>query len=79
MPRLAPTNWQTQVRVFEAYGCTFVHPTSSHLVYDHPRARRPVIIPRYEEVPVFIIRNNMRAVGMSREDYFEILDRVGRK
>jgi len=73
MPRLTPTPWQTQVRVFEKYGCTFVHQQGSHLVSEHPTAKRPVVIPKYEEVPVTIIRTNMRTVGMTREEYFRLL------
>lgn len=34
---------------------------------------RPVVIPDWSEVPVFIIKNNMRTAGMSREIYFELL------
>ena len=73
MPRLTPTSWQTQVRIFEKYGCTFVRERGSHLVYDHPKAKRPVVIPKYEEVPVTVIRTNMRTVGMTREEYFRLL------
>ncbi|MFH1610002.1 MAG: type II toxin-antitoxin system HicA family toxin [Candidatus Bipolaricaulota bacterium] len=73
MPRLTPTNWQTQVRVFEKFGCFFVRRQGSHLVYDHPQARRPVIIPKYEEVPVTVIRTNMNTVGMPRATYFDLL------
>jgi predicted RNA binding protein YcfA (HicA-like mRNA interferase family) len=62
-----------QVRISEKYRCTFVQQTGSHLIYDHPQARRPVIIPKYEEVPVTIIRTNMRTVEMSREEYFGLL------
>lgn len=62
MPRLSPTSWQTQVRQ-----------RGSHLVYDHPQAKRPVVIPRYEEVPTTVIRANMRTVGMTREEYFKLL------
>ena len=61
------------MRVFERYGCTFVRQGESHLVYDHPKAKRPVIIPKYEEVPVTVIRTNMRTVGMTREDYFKLV------
>jgi hypothetical protein len=35
---------------------------------------RPVIIPTYAEVPVFIIRNNLKTAGLSRDDYFKLLD-----
>lgn len=74
MPRLTPTDWKTQVRIFEAYGCTFVRQRGDHLVYDHPKARRPVIIPRYDEVPITVIKTNMSTVGLSREQYFALLE-----
>lgn len=35
---------------------------------------RPLVIPHYEAVPVFIIKNLLRTAGMSRERYFELLD-----
>lgn len=73
MPKLLPTDYQTQVRVFEKYGCVFVRQRGSHLVYDHPKARRPVVIPKYDEVPVTVIRANMRTVGMTRDEYFLLL------
>lgn len=31
------------------------------------------MIPEYDEIDVEIIRNNMRTVGMTREQYFELL------
>ena len=74
--KIAPTNWRTQVRVFEAFGCRFVRQKGDHLVFSHSAARRPVIIPRYDEVPVTIIRTNMRTVGMTREQYFALLRQV---
>jgi len=36
-------------------------------------AKRAVVIPKYDEIPVTVIRNNMKTVGMTREDYFSIL------
>lgn len=73
MARLIPTAWQKQVRIFEKYGCTFLRQKGSHLIYDHPNAKRPVVIPQYDEVPVTIIRANMRTVGMTREAYLKLL------
>lgn len=73
MPKLSPTDWQTQVRVFEKYSCVFVRQRGAHLVYDHPKARRPIVIPKYDEVPVTVIRANMRTVGMTRDEYFQLL------
>ena len=72
MPRLAPTDWQTLVRIFEAYGFKKDRANSSHVVLSKLGCLRPVIIPKYNEVGVDIIKNNMRTAGMTREKYFEL-------
>ena len=76
MPKLSPTNWQTQVKIFEGFGCVYIRQKGDHLIYHHQNARRAVVIPRYHEVSVTIIRNNMRTVGMSRQEYFRLLGTV---
>jgi hypothetical protein len=40
------------------------------LIYVKPGIRRPLVIPLYREIPVFIIKNLLRTSGMSRERYF---------
>jgi len=35
-----------------------------------------VVIPKYKEIPVFIIKNNMKVVGLSVEEYLSILEKV---
>ena len=47
-----------------------------HLVYSYPGAMRPVVIPKYEEVPAFIIKNNMKVIGMTRDQYFQFLENI---
>jgi len=63
------------VKVFEASGFTFVRQKGDHLVYVKPGVKRPVIIPKYKQVPVFIILNNLRSAGLTREEYFKILEK----
>lgn len=46
-----------------------------HLIYTKQGVIRPVVIPKYQAVPVFIIKNNLRTAGMSRERYFELLEK----
>jgi predicted RNA binding protein YcfA (HicA-like mRNA interferase family) len=75
MPRLAPTDWQTQVRIFKADRFNEDRITGSHVVLTKPGVLRPVIIPKYDEVGIDIIKNNMRTAGMSRERYFELLEK----
>ena len=74
--KIRPTTYQVQIRIFEAAGCVYVRTQGNHLVYHYPGAKRPVVIPKYKEVPVFVIRNNMKVIGMSAEDYLSILSKV---
>jgi len=73
MPRISPTNWRVQLKVFQAYGCQYKRKKGSHHVLTYPGAKRAVVIPEYGEVDIDIIKSNMRTVGMSREEYFELL------
>ena len=34
--------------------------------------KRDSMIPAYKEVPVFIIRNNLKTAGISRDEYFAL-------
>jgi predicted RNA binding protein YcfA (HicA-like mRNA interferase family) len=60
MSAIKPTTYQVQVKIFEAAGCRYVRTQGDHLVYSYPGAMRPVVIPKYQEVPAFIIKNNMK-------------------
>ncbi len=46
------------------------------MIYHYPGALRPVVIPMYREVPVFIIRNNMKTIGMTVEEYRKIFGEI---
>jgi len=74
--RIKPTPYQVQVRIFKSAGCVYVRTQGDHLIYHYLGAKRPVVIPKYKEVPVFIIRNNMKVIGMSVEEYTSILNKV---
>lgn len=76
MPRLVPTSWKVLKQVFEADGFKLERQTDSHLVYSKPGILRPVIIPKYDEVGLDIIKRNMRTAGMSRPRYFELLRKI---
>ena len=74
--KIKPTHYQVQVKIFEMAGCVYARTKGDHFIYHYPGAIRPVVIPKYKEVPVFVIKNNMRVIGMSREKYFELLQKV---
>jgi hypothetical protein len=45
------------------------------MVFTKPGVLRPIVIPTYKSVPVFIIKNNIRTSGMNRDRYFELLEK----
>ena len=73
MPKFAPVDWKTLERIFLAAGFEFVRQEGSHRSYYKQGTVRPVVIPVYREVPVFIIRNNLKTAGISRDEYFRLL------
>jgi predicted RNA binding protein YcfA (HicA-like mRNA interferase family) len=74
MPRLKPVSYKRLVEIFEAEGFVCVRTEGDHLVFTKPGVNRPVVIPKYAAVPVFIIKNNLRTAGISRDHYFELLE-----
>lgn len=76
MTRLLPSDYKTQLKIFQLYGCKYKRKEGSHHILTYPGAKRAVVIPEYEEIDIEIIKNNMRTVGMSREEYFELLRKV---
>ncbi len=73
MPRITPVHWLILVKIFEAYGCRYLRKKGSHHILTHPNAKRAIVIPEYSEIDVEIIKNNMRTVGMTRDEYFYLL------
>lgn len=43
------------------------------MAFVKPGVLRPVIIPKYREIGLDIIKSNMRTAGMSRDRYLELL------
>ena len=76
MPRITPVSWQELEKVFLAAGFRFKRQKGSHRSYTKPGVIRPVVIPTYKEVPVAIIRTNLKTAGISRDEYFDLLEDV---
>ena len=57
-------------------GFRFARQSGSHRSYVKDGVSRPIVIPTYDEVPVSIIRNNLKTAGISREEYFKLLEKI---
>ncbi len=73
MPKLTPLSWKEVEKVFIAAGFRFARQKGSHRSYIKPGIARPIVIPTYDEVPVSVIRNNMKTAGISRDEFFRLL------
>ncbi|OGM90292.1 hypothetical protein A2755_03830 [Candidatus Wolfebacteria bacterium RIFCSPHIGHO2_01_FULL_48_22] len=76
MPRLTPVHWRKFEKFLLYVGCIFVREKGDHRVYTRIGLNRPVIIPQNSSIPAFIIRNNLRTLGISTKEYLEILERI---
>ncbi|MFQ6042491.1 MAG: type II toxin-antitoxin system HicA family toxin [Candidatus Poribacteria bacterium] len=75
--KITPIHYTTLVKIFESDGFKIHRQKGDHIIMIKPGVKRPVVIktsPR--QVPVTHIRTNMTTAGMSRERYFELLERV---
>ena len=75
MPRITPIHWKQLESVFMAAGFKFARQEGSHRSYIKPGIPRPIVIPTYIEIPVSIIRNNLKTAqlvsqGKSISDYW---------
>jgi len=76
MPKISPIPARKLMRVFEKAGFTCVRIEGDHHVYTKKGVARPIVIPNWPEIPVFIIRNNLRSANISREEYLALLAEV---
>jgi predicted RNA binding protein YcfA (HicA-like mRNA interferase family) len=76
MPRINPIHYRKLVRVLEMERFVLSRERRDHMIFTKPGIERPVVVPRYDELPVFIIKNALRAARISRERYLELLDEV---
>jgi predicted RNA binding protein YcfA (HicA-like mRNA interferase family) len=77
LPKITPVDYRTLIRVFELDGFAVSRQKGDHIVMTKPGVPRPVVIktsPR--QVPVTHIRTNLTTAGLSRERYFELLEKA---
>ena len=74
MPKITLIPKEKLREIFEKAGFKCVRIEGDHFVYIKDGIPRQVVIPDWKEVPVFIIKNNLRTAGLSREEYFSILE-----
>lgn len=76
MQSLKPISWKRFEKFILYTGCRYKRKRGDHRVYGRSDLKRPIIFPEDKEIPVFIIRNNLRTLGISHNEYLSILEEV---
>lgn len=77
MPKITPIPYWKLIRVFEMDGFSVRGTEGDHIIMTKPGVKRPLVIKRSpRDVPVAHIRTNLTTANMSRDRYFELLERA---
>lgn len=76
MPRITPIHYRKLAKIFEKIGFTHVRTAGDHLVYQKTGILRPIVIPKYKEIPEFIILKNLKTAGITRKEYLSLLKEI---
>ena len=74
--KLGKVHWKKFEKYLLLVGCKFISETGDHRKYYKPGILRPIIIPREKELPQFIILNNLRILGISRDEYLGLMAKL---
>ncbi|MBU4016835.1 type II toxin-antitoxin system HicA family toxin [Patescibacteria group bacterium] len=64
------------MKVFEKSGWIYDRTKGDHLIFIKKGSVRPVVIPAYKTIPVFIIKNNLRTANITSDEYLKILKNI---
>lgn len=76
MAKLAPIHWRKFEKFLLFVGCEFTREKGDHRIYSRSGLARPIVIPRDTQLPIFIIRNNLRILQISVDEYLNILSQL---
>ena len=76
MSRLNPIDYKRFEKFLFYVGCEFVRQKGDHRIYQKANLKRPIVVPAIKDIPVFIILNNLRILGISKEEYILTLENI---
>lgn len=76
MPKITAISWRKFEKFVLYAGCVFERQKGDHLIYNRNDLLRPIVFPKDNSIAIFIIRNNLRVLGTSHDEYLNILKRL---
>ncbi len=76
--KITPVHFQVLIRVFELEGFVVKRKKGDHIIMTKPGVKRPLVIKSSPiQVPKTHVRTNLLTAGISRQRYFDLLEKVG--
>jgi predicted RNA binding protein YcfA (HicA-like mRNA interferase family) len=76
--KITPVHFQVLIRVFELEGFVVKRKKGDHIIMTRPGVKRQLVIKSSPiKVPKTHIRTNLLTAGISRQKYFDLLEKVG--
>ena len=75
--KITPVHYEVLIKVFQLDGFFISRKKGDHIIMTKTGVKRPLVLktsPRL--IPVTHIRTNMTTAGMTRERFFELLEKV---
>jgi len=72
MPRLTPIHYKKFEKFLKYIGCVFDRQKGDHLIYERSDLKRPIVFPKDISISPFVIRSNLRTLGISTKEYLDI-------
>lgn len=76
MPKITPIHWNKLIKVFKSDGWKIDRIKGDHIILNKEGYKRAIVIPRDNDIEVFIILNNLKTANIPRKEYFEILKKI---
>jgi len=71
MGQLGSIHWKKFEKFLLYKGCKFAREKGDHRIFWKNGIPRPLVIPRDKNLPPFIIMNNLRILGVSKDEFLK--------
>ncbi len=73
--KLTPVHYRVLIKFFEESGWKEARTRGDHVIFTKRGILRPVVIPKYKNIPIFIIKNNLRTAGITTDEFLKAIKR----
>lgn len=76
MSKLSNQSWRSFTKFLEYIGCTHVRTQGDHMMFHKEGLLRPLVVPKWDTLPEFIVKNNLRILKISTRQFTELCEEM---